>query len=191
MVGTVSQPHWKGVYTEFLFFPPTSYAFTILVLNGFTEYLIHHHGILYIMASVLVQTVITNYHRLGGLLTTEIYFSLSGSRKSGIRMPVCLGSSESPLPICRLPVSHYILTRRDGVWDALLTHRAEMGSRLYHNLMRAIFPFMRAPPSQSRLIPITSQRHHILIYHTRGEDFTLRILWRHRHLVHNSIWLRN
>ena len=115
MVGTVNQPHRKGVYTEFLFFPPTSYAFTILVLNGFTEYLIHHHGILYIMASVLVQTVITNYHRLGGLLTTEIYFSLSGSRKSGIRMPVCLGSSESPLPICRLPVSHYILTRRDGV----------------------------------------------------------------------------
>lgn len=143
------------------FFPTYQLCFYHPHLNGFTKYLIHHHGILYIMASVLVQTVITNYCRLGGLLTTEIYFSLSGSGKSGIRMPVCLGSSESPLPVCRLPV-YYILT-----------HTAEMGSRLSHNLMRAIFPFMRAPPSPSHLIPITSQRNHILIHHAQGEDFIL------------------
>lgn len=51
MVSTMSQPHREEVYTEYGFAFPISHAF-IIILCGFTEYLICPHGILYIIASL-------------------------------------------------------------------------------------------------------------------------------------------
>ena len=55
------------------------------------------------------------YHKLGGLQTTEVYFSWSGDWKHEIRVPAWSGSGEIPLPGCRLLAFYYVLTwKKEG-----------------------------------------------------------------------------
>ena len=56
---------------------------------------------------------ITNYHRLGRLSTTEIYFVQSESWKFDIRVPAWTGSGESSLP---------------GVTSPFILHRGKRAS---------------------------------------------------------------
>ena len=50
-------------------------------------------------------------HTLSGLCTTEIISHSSRGSKSEITVSACLNSNEGPLPVCKLLISHCILTR--------------------------------------------------------------------------------
>ena len=82
----------------------------------------------------------------------------SGGWKSKIRVPAWLSSDKSPLPCCRWLTS---LVSSHG------RERGQSASFLV-TLIRALMPFMRAPPSCLHLFLVTSQRPYLLIHTNVG-----------------------
>ena len=68
--------------------------------------------------------------------TTNTYFSQFWRLKSEVRVPAWSGSGKNPLPGCRLPTSHWLLTG----WE-------KSRLALCPLLVSAPIPFTRGPPS--------------------------------------------
>lgn len=99
-------------------------------------------------APFLCPAAVTKYHRLDGLSTTEFVSHRSGGSKAKVGVPAGSGSGESPV---RVPDS-YLPTP-----SSTAESRGEKQAPPW-----ALVPFMRAPPSWSYLILITSLELHPL-----------------------------
>lgn len=56
-----------------------------------------------------MRAAMTKYHKLGGLETAGIYFSLLEAGKSKVTAPADPASGESPLPVRGWPSSPYLV----------------------------------------------------------------------------------
>ena len=89
--------------------------------------------------NVLVQAVIANYHRLGGLNNKHLFRTVLEATKSKIKMLADLVLIRTHFLVCRWPSSSCFIT-----WQRA---EREEASSLVPLLIRARIPFMRAPPS--------------------------------------------
>lgn len=82
-------------------------------------------------------------------------------------------SGKNPLLDCRLPASHFNL-----IWG-----RVQRGNKLSCDSIRALIPFMRAPPSWPYLILFNTQRHLLLIVPHYGGKVLPYEFWRYAFIV--------
>lgn len=102
------------------------------------------------IGSVLVQSAITNYHRLGDLNDKNLFLTVLEPAKSKIKMLADLVPGESSLPGLQLATF------------SLCSHKAEREkASSFISSYKGTNPFMRASPSCPNYLPVAPVcKHH-------------------------------
>lgn len=107
--------------------------------KGMTLYLRKSHTIKLILASgsdldnVLVQTVTTNYHRLGSLSNKHLFPTVSEVRKSKVNMLADLVLIKTHFLVCRWPSSSCFVTQRKQRGKSKLSSVSSQQGHKYHS----------------------------------------------------------